>query len=223
MSLNAILTDGFGSGNKVRIGNDGELYTTPGPQPGVFKSHVVPFRQYFTSDGTPTGSSQMAITTGTLAVPVEFWVPASDTKNRYITYLSFYIEGVAANLGEFGTGTALTNGCVLKYSGVETADSILHDALKSNFDFIRLCVTAQAFGVGVDAFRVSNAVGAAEAFFPTLDLTKFIPPFGVQLDSGTRQKFVIQIRDNTLTGRASRFDCIASGFDRVLHENEEHL
>ena len=174
--------------------------------------HTVPYSSYLTLDGTPTGSNQMAITTGTLAAPIKFFIKASATQNTLITQLKFFISGAAAALNEFGTGTALTNGCRLYYTDPITGEINLNPIIKSNYDLVRLAGGEPAIGDGPTAYQITNAVGTAEAFHPVVNLSKFMPlGKGIILNKGSKQKLIIEIRDNTLTGRAVDFNCIADG------------
>ena len=116
-------------------------------------------------------------------------------------------------MDEFGTGTALTNGCRLLYSGGISGDAVIAAALKSNFEFVRLCDGQPAFGSGSQTFQITNAIGVAEAFIPQLDVRVISPPYGLKLDKATTQRIVMEIRDNTLTSRAVNFNIFAKGFE----------
>jgi len=212
MPLKTQIEDGAGSGGRAAV-VDNALVVISHPHPPLGTSKTYPVRQYMTLDGTEGGTSSMKVV-GTLAAPVKFFIPAGLDDDRYITMLSFVIAGAGATLSEFSTVPALTNGCKLYYeqpAGVR----VIHDALKSNFDFVRLCVGTPAFGAAADAFRASNVIGTSEAYIPTLDLTKIIPPYGIKLDAGSNQKFVLEIRDDTTSASIVAFDVIAYGFDRV--------
>jgi len=169
------------------------------------------FSKYLTNTGLSTGSYQMAITTGTLAAPVKFYIK-SDNYDILITRLKFFISGVLATLTEFGTGTALTNGCRLFYVANDGSEVDINPIIKSNYDLVRLGAGTPAFGTGTAAFQVSNAVGTAEAYHPVVTFTDFMPNGkGILLKANSNQKLVIEIRDDTLTSRAVDFNCIADG------------
>ena len=174
-----------------------------------YRAVVEVFRQYLTDDGMATGDKDMVVDGSTTAV--EFWVNAGSDDDRYITTLSFIIVDVNATLDKFGNVTALTNGCQLYYETLAQTITI-HDALKTNFDFVRLCMGQPAFGDAMTAFRASNVVGNSEGYIPVLDLRRLVPPFGIKLDRGTTQRLVLTVRDDC-TG-IDRFDCIAYGFSR---------
>lgn len=84
--------------------------------------------------------------------------------------------------------------------------------LKSNWDFVRLCLGNPSFG-DAGAFRVNNVSGTSEGYIPVLDLTKLIPPYGIKLDMGTNQKLVLEIRDDVQG--VDSFNAICYGFDRI--------
>ena len=116
-------------------------------------------------------------------------------------------------LSEFGnTNAALTNGCVLEYVD-EDGPVTIHDALKTNWDFIRLSGGSPAFGDAAAASRASNVSGTSEGYIPFLDLRKtFGFKWGFRLASGSRQKIVLRVRDDLTV--PDQFDCIAYGFER---------
>ena len=217
MSIDVQIRDG-GKTQRVAsvLGSDGNnaLFVQPSfAPPPVNAQPMIIFRQYFTDDGLSTGSNDMRVDGS--STNQSFYIPASSKSDRYITQISFEIADASQTLNEFGNlGAALTNGCQLTYDreGFDTIE--IHDALKTNWDFVRLCQGNPAFGTTTNAFLASNVIGASEAYIPVLDFTKIMPPFGVKIAAGTTQRLSIIIRDNT-TGVDS-FNAIAYGFDRIL-------
>ena len=206
--LKVRVDDGQGTGGQARVLDD-SLAVTVFPSPPLVPQKVRIFRQYLTSDGTSSGSSSMKVDAS--ATAQEFYVQAGDDVDRYITTLSFVIADATATLNEFGAVTALTNGCQLFYEA-KAGTVYIHDTLKSNWDFVRLCMGAPAFGDAAGAFRASNVVGTSEGYIPVLDLRRSLPPFGVKLDVGTKQRLVLEVRDDC--SGVDGFNCIAYGFDR---------
>ncbi len=190
---------------------DNALVVVTRPWPPLEEQKTQPFRQFLTSTGLVGGSADMQVA-GTLAAPVEFWIPADKTNDRYVTSLSFVIADQNCTLALFGTVTALTNGCRIFYER-SSGEINLHSTLKTNFDFVQLCLGQPAFGDANTAFRAANIFGSSEAYIPVLDLTVMNPPFGIRLSRGSEQRLVLQVRDTT-TG-VDRFDCVATGFDRL--------
>lgn len=212
MSVKGQIESGKGDKQRAYV-EDNSLLVMQQPYPPIGVSKMYVFRRKMSLDGTATGTSDMRVL-GTLAAPIKFYIPADEPDDRYITMLSFVIAGAAATLSEFSTVPALTNGCRLYYeqpSGIK----IIHDSLKSNWDFVRLCNGQPAFGSGADVFRATNVIGTSEAYIPTLDLTKIMPPYGIKLDRATNQRLVLEVRDDLTAVAITAFDCIAYGFDRV--------
>ena len=204
------LTDGIGTGFLAKVDDRQALRVSPFIAPPLEVQQVIPFRQFLTDDGLSTGSNDMQVDGST--TNVEFWVPAATDADRYITQLSFLIADAGATMTKFGNITALTNGCNLFFDRA-TGTITIHDTLKSNLDFVRLCLGQPAFGTAADSFRIKNAISTSEGYVPVLDLTKLVPPFGVKLDIRTNQRFVFKVRDDTRGVDA--FDAIAYGFDRL--------
>lgn len=198
--------DNDGGNHSAKIDKDHALVVTQKI------TNTIPFSQYLTTTGLSTGSSVMAITTGTLAAPVKFYIKAHNSRDTLITALKFFIAGAAAALNEFGTGTALVNGCRLYYTDSDLGDVDINPIIYTNYDLIRLANGEPAFGTGADSYRVLNAIGTDESFHPIVDFQKKMPfGKGIMLKAGSKQKLILEIRDNTLTSRASIFNCIAEG------------
>jgi large exoprotein involved in heme utilization and adhesion len=206
------IQDGTGTKKLAHVTNEHELLvsTGAGVPPFGISQPIIPFRQYLTSTGISTGSSDMRVNGST--TNVNFWI-ASTLNDIYITKASFLIADASANLNQFGTLTALTNGCQFYYTSKKTGTQYFHNALKSNFDFIRMCLMNPAYGSGVEAFRIVDAVGTSETYAPILDLTQLLPPYGLKIDAGSDQQLVLKVRDNC-TG-VDAFDCIVYGFERL--------
>jgi hypothetical protein len=209
MTVKVIIADGTGTGRTAEISDQLALVVSDTGCPPLVRQKNRVFRQYMTDDGTATGSEDMKVDGS--ATAVEFWIAADNDDDRYITTLSFVIADANAVLNKFGNVAALTNGCHLYYeTPAQNVD--IHTALKSNFDFVRLCLGAPAFALATTAFRAGNVVGTSEGYIPVLDLRQLVPPFGIKLDRGTTQRLALKVRDDC-TG-VDGFDCIAYGFDR---------
>lgn len=211
MPVNTYIKDGTGNGKTACVFDDQSLFTTVAPYPPLGTEKKIIFRQYLTLDGTSSGDNDMQ-KAGSVASPFEFYVAGSSDADRYITSLSFEIADASATLNKFGNITALTNGCQLLYEHPTLGEITIHDALQSNWDFVRLCLGQPGFGDAANAFKANNVSGTSEGYIPVLDLTKLLPPYGIKIDKGTNQKLVLRVRDDT-TG-VDAFDCIAYGFDR---------
>lgn len=197
-------------GQSAKVTPDGALRVTHATFPPIEEEgKTLIFRQYFTEGGLPTGLSDMRVNDNKR----QFIIPAHITNERYVKTVSFAISDGAAPLNEFGTIGVLTNGIRFLYENT-VGQVIIHGALKTNFDFIRLCMGRPAFTMGNNpAFRVTNAIGTTETYMPVFDFADFGLPMGLHLKHGTNQKLIIEINDNLLA--LDGFDAIAYGFDRI--------
>jgi len=210
MTIKNRIVDGDGTGIEAHVTEEGALLVTNYACPPLLPQKNKIFRQYLTADGTATGSNDMLVDgSGT---PIKFWLPADAEDDRYITVLSFVIGDGGANLNEFGGVAALANGCRLYYEDNVGDEVIIGDALKSNWDFIRMCFLHPAFGDAGSALRLTNVEGGAEAYTPWLNLLQIMPPYGLKLDRGTNQSITLEVRDNCTVPDV--FNAIAYGFER---------
>lgn len=207
-----------GGRNEVKVDDKGRLNTHASLVPPVTDiTEVRIFRQYFTDDGLPNdGTNEVMLVDGSTTA-VEFFVSAADDGDRYIDSVNFLTAGAGAALNEFANAAALTVGCEVKYIDPELGDVIIHDAIKTNFDIIRLCSKgAPAIGATTTAYRANNISGALEGYSATLDFSdQFGIPYGIKIPKGSRLKLSIIIKDN-LSGITGEFSAIAYGYDRIL-------
>jgi hypothetical protein len=194
--IKATIEDGYGDGHRVRVNSEGSIPVVVHPHPPNAESfQVLPFRQYLTDDGASTGSFDMVVDGAT--TNTQFFISAQDDRDIYIKTLSVVIADVNATLDEFGNIGELTNGMDFRWSTQNSGDIIINEALKTNFDFIRLSGGRPAFGAGATAFRAGNVSGASEGYIPFLDLALiFGLPWGLRLRSGTKDKLLFTVRDN---------------------------
>lgn len=197
-------------GKSAKVTKDGALRVTHATFPPIEDDgKTLIFRQYFTEDGLPSGLADMRVNDNGR----RFIIPADVFNERYIKTISFVISDAAAPLNEFGDIGTLTNGIRFFYENT-VGRVIIHGALKTNFDFIRLCMGRPAFTMGNNpAFRLTNAIGTSETYMPVFDFADFGLPMGLHLKAGTKQKIIIEINDD-LTA-LDGFDAIAYGFDRI--------
>ena len=143
----------------------------------------------------------------------EFSVISHETRDRYITQVSFLLADASAVLNKFGNVTALTTGCNFEYIYGTGETITIYGALKSNWDFVRMCCGNPSFGATTNAFIASNVSGTSEGIIPVLDFTKIIPPYGLCIEAGTDQRLLLRINDDT--SGVDAFDAIAYGFERL--------
>jgi hypothetical protein len=147
----------------------------------------------------------------------EFYIAADEENDTYITTLSFEMTtGSQPEMYEFAdSGAALTNGCRLWYERYD-GRTYIHDNLTSNWEIMRLCMGQPTVtsGAPADVFIVRNVVGLNDyGLIPVLDLTQFVPPYGIKLDRGTSERLVFEVRDDCTD--ADTFNIIAYGFERL--------
>tara|TARA_R110000796_G_scaffold41179_2_gene101973 strand:+ start:20362 stop:21036 length:675 start_codon:yes stop_codon:yes gene_type:complete len=206
MSLNSKIVDPA-TGLTARVEPDRSLRVMPMPYPPTSDHPVEVFRVKM---ALPDGSTSMLVD-GSVTEKI-FSVNADRISDIYITQLSFLIVDASATLAKFGNLTALTVGCSLEYDSTR-GSVVIDNALKSNFDLVRLCAGEPSFGSGGDAFRGNNVIGNSDAFFPSLDIQDvFGMPYGIRLGQGSDQALRFHIHDDITLMDA--MDVIAFGFRR---------
>jgi hypothetical protein len=159
----------------------------------------LPIRQYFTDDGTSSGSNDMRVNGSTTSV--SFCIAAQADKDIYIKTIDVQISDNAAALDKFGALNALTNGVEFSYFSNETGELIIHEGIKDNLTFIRI---GKGYGIGdgSSAFRADiSGGGGTDTYFMRLDLAEtFGLQWGLRLIKGTTAKIQFKVQDNLSTG-----------------------
>ena len=211
MALAVNIVDSEGSGRGIAVSSEGALGVVVHNHPTVVETlNVFPFRQFLTSTGISTGSSDMIVNGAT--TPQLFYVTAHATRDIFIKTLSFRIgDNAGVTLAAFGGLTALTNGCSLSYSNDALGEVTIADGLKTNIDLIRLGTSTTGVGTGTGVFKLDISGGGAEdSYLPFLDFaTTFGFPWGLKLRKGTNDKLIFTVRD-ALAGLVT-FNAIAYG------------
>lgn len=187
-------------GTPLLIDNNGLINTVQQSHPVVDNAvFVKPFRQYFTDDGTSSGSSDMRVNGS--SIEQEFYIEAVDDKDIFIKTLSFEIADAGATLNDFGNLSALSNGIEFCWTTQSEGTVLIHEGLKTNWDVVRLSGGNPSFGDGTAAFRANNVSGSAEGYIPVLNVSEvFGLPWGFQLRKGTKDKLLFKVRDNLSSG-----------------------
>jgi len=195
------LEDGYGSGNKTKVNGEGELSVVVHPHPPKDEIiTVLPFRQFFTDNGSETGGNDFTVNGAT--TNQDFYIKAIEDYDIYINSISVVIgDGGAPNLNSYGALSALTNGVEWVYFTQEQSEYVLHDGIKTNLEFIRLGNKTVGIGSGTDAYLADVSGGGSEkSYLPSIDISEgFGLPWGIRLRKGTTDKLIFRIRDN-LTG-----------------------
>lgn len=186
------------NGQQARVSEDGSLNCVihPHPPKDEIEGPPLPFRQYFTDDGTSTGTTDMSV--GVPADPVDYWINASDEYDIYINTISVQIsDDGSPNLNKFGNITALTTGIEWIYFTRQEGEYTLHDGIKTNLDFIRLGAKTAGIGTGVDAFLADVSGGGTEkSYLPNIDISEtFGMPWGIRLTKGSTDKLIWRLND----------------------------
>lgn len=200
--ISSKIIDGFGKSNAVKVNDEGEIGVIIHTHPPFKESRTgLPFRQYFTTDGTPSGSNDMRVN-GSVS-PVEFCIPASSVEDRFIKYVSIKLADAGAKLDKFGSLTALSNGVSFEWISQKVGTLIIHDGLKDNLEFFRLTTLTPTI--------TDLSGGGADAIVLTWDLSKiFGSQWGLKLSSGSTEKLVFRINDNISSG-LDEFNIIGHG------------
>jgi hypothetical protein len=206
--LKTVIIDGYGNQNKAKVNGEGELSVVVHPHPPKDEAESpLPVREYFK---TSAGSSDMAVDGSTTAV--EFSINSQANFDVYIRTASIVIADASQTLQEFGNlNAALTNGVKLEWRTSDLGTVVIHDGLKTNFDFIRLALGNPSLGDGASAFLASNAIPTnIEAYLPVVDFSQvFGLPWGLRLRAGTTDKVVWTVQDNV--SAVDQFDIIGYG------------
>jgi hypothetical protein len=146
------IVDGNSSDHKL-----GEIGVVIHTHPPITESRTgLPFRQYFTLDGTPTGDNDMLVDGS--VIPVEFCIPASPDFDVYVKFIAIKIADAAAKLNKFGALAALTNGVQFEWQSQEIGALTIHDGIKDNLEFFRMSKVIPSIidlsGGGADAVIV---------------------------------------------------------------------
>ena len=96
MSVDIRIKDGHGKANKLKISHEGTIGVVNHLHPPLDDTVLIlPFRQFFTDDGSPTGSSDMQVNGS--STPIEFFIDALPNKDIYIKrqlFMSYYTHPV---------------------------------------------------------------------------------------------------------------------------------
>ena len=211
--LKSCIVDGHGNGEKLHVGDEGEISAVLHSHPPTNDpAQVLPFRQYFTDTGIATGDNDM-IVNGSTSAPLDFCITASKDYDIYIKTLSVQISDVGGELDLFGNLTALTNGVMWIWDTQTNSEYCLHDGIKDNLEFIRLGLGQPAFD---KTFKVDiKGKGSDDTYLPVIDLTTtFGVMWGLRLRQGTLDKLTFRVQDD-LTG-LSVFNVIGYGIRHAL-------
>ena len=198
-------------GKELFVGVDGEISASIRQHPPINgTTTALPFRSYFTADGTTTGSNVMAVDGSTNFA--DFYIAANADYDIYIKYITVEIgDGGAPALNKFGALAALSTGVGFYWDTQEEPLYALHEGIKTNKEFIRIASDTGAIGTGIDAYLADVSGGGTEkSYLPNMDMTEVYGlPWGLRLKKNTNDKLIFRVQDD-LTG-LSTFNAIATG------------
>jgi hypothetical protein len=196
------------TGNILKVNGESQAEVVVHPHPPKGESETAfPFRDYFKNS---SASNDMAVNGAT--TNVEFYIEAVEDFDIYLKTISVLIADASQTLQEFAnSGSALTNGVLFEWRSSDIGTTVIHDGLKTNFDFVRLGLGNPSIGDGASAFLANNAIATnIEAYLPVIDLGQvFGLQYGVRLRKGTKDRLVWTIRDDCTA--ADQFDIIGYG------------
>lgn len=191
------ISDGLGNGYKLKVDSEGAIEVVIHPHPPLNETITsLPFSQFFTDDGTATGSNNM-IVDGSVNTQT-FYVAPSNEFDIYINSITIQISDPGARLDRFGALTALTNGVKFYYQNASIGELVISEAIKTNLDFFRDATGGKNFGSGTDAWKADIAGGAGEdTYFPEIDLQeRFGLMWGLHLPKDSTGILAFDVRDN---------------------------
>jgi hypothetical protein len=197
-------------GKRLRINEEGAVDVVMHQHPPTADSiSALPFRSYFTKDGTATGVRRMD-EDGSVT-PVDYYIKASPDYDIYIKFVSVEIgDGGTPTLNNFGSLSALTNGVAFYWDTQKEPEYELHEGIITNKMLIR-AFGSYGFGNGVEAFLADVSGNNTEkSYFGLLNIEeRYGLKFGLRLRKGTNDKIILRVQDD-LTG-LSTFNAIGTG------------
>jgi len=183
-------------GHSLAIEDDGSINVYVIPQPPKDAEQItLPISEYLRLNGS--GTSSMVVNGS--VTNQDFYVAAREY-DIYINTIVFEIADAGAVLNQFGALAALTNGLEFYYFNQTQGKYVVESGLKTNYDMIKLANFAPAFGTAANAFQLTNAISAAEAYVGVIDLEDvFGLHWGLKLKKNTTDRVGFIVKDN-ITG-----------------------
>lgn len=196
------ISSGNGEAYRLKVLDEGEIGVVVHTHPPIRESRIgLPFRQYFTVDGTPEGSNDLRVNGSTTSV--DFCIPAEETKDRFIKFIAVKLADAGAAFNEFGNLSALSNGIEFEWQSQEIGTLTIHDGIKDNLEWFRMSEQVPTI--------IDLSGGGADAVIVGIDLTKiFGSPWGLKLSAGSTEKLIFRVNDNLGTG-IDEFNIIGHG------------
>jgi len=183
-------------GHTLSIQDDGSINVYVIPQPPKEAEQItLPIAEYMKLNGS--GTTSMVIN-GSVNQQ-DFYIAAREY-DVYINTIVFEIADAGAALNQFGALAALANGLEFYYFNQTQGKYTIESGLKTNYDFIKLANFTPAFGTAANAFQLTNAITASEAYVGVIDLEDvFGLQWGLKLKANTTDRIGFIVKDN-ITG-----------------------
>ena len=196
-------------GQLLKVNGEGEITAAIHQHPPIDeKFSAVPFRSYFTDDGTPGGTNTMNVN-GSVSY-VDYYIKAVQDYDIYIKFITVDIgDGGSPTLNKFGDLSALANGVSFYWDTQSDPLYVLADGLKTNKSFIRAFGT-YGFGDGTNAFLADVSGAGEKSYLPALDIQqRYGLMWGLRLRKGTNDKLILRVNDNL--SALTTFNAIGTG------------
>ena len=200
MAAPRIIVDGYGKRNALKVNGEGEVAVVIHQHPPIDEETTAyPFSQFFTDDGTSSGSEDMRVDGSTSSQ--EFYITAHQDRDIFIKTISVRISDTSSVLNKFGNLTALTNGIEWKFTTNVLGEITVKDGIKTNLEFIRVGLSTAGTGDGSSAFRADVSGGGADTYLPVIDLAQtFGFSWGIRLAKGTKDRMSFIVKDDLSVG-----------------------
>lgn len=193
--IKSTIVDGHGNGNRLKVDKEGTANVVVHQHPPIEESIMaIPSVLDFEN---AAGSNDMQVV-ASLAAPQTFCIQARDDYDVYVKTIMVTIAQQNSVLNKFGNVTALINGVNFCWESQSLGSFVIKEAMKTNWDFVKLSRGNPSFGDGTSAFRAGNVSGNSEGYLPVIDFfALFGMQYGIRLRKGTLDKLVFEIRDDT--------------------------
>jgi len=181
----------------VRVVDESLLVSVNQCPPLETPNCILPFLGFMTVNGDGVTTS---LSVDGSVTPVDAFLEAPISGDLYITALNILIaDGGTVSLNGFGGIMAGLPVGINMFFVNSRGEVQISQALKTNFDFIRLGTLTQGTGGKTDAFLLAKTDPANDdGYNPVVDMSLFSPG-GLRLRQGSRDKLGMRINDD-LTG-----------------------
>ncbi|MBF0131012.1 MAG: hypothetical protein HQL75_00285 [Magnetococcales bacterium] len=195
MSITTYLRDPE-TGVGAKINDDGAVFvcseSPPPPLVGTKNKRRL-LNGLLGTAGLDAGTTNLRV--NGLTSNVDAYIAANPDYDIHIMSVSFYINDSAISMNRFGNVTGLTLG--FDMFAEESGDTTyMVKQARTSGQLISQTAAMNAFGSGAELNIISNMTGTTDAVFAFLDIGRILPPEGLRIGRGTKDRLVVRIRDN---------------------------